>query len=84
MGKRKLPSKQKIRNALLTGLFNPKEPGPYSIIMEFSDFNYCITRAYETLRAIPDADKVEVSGLISKALSLLALAKVQHEETESV
>lgn len=76
--KNPLPSQKDIKKALSQASFNPREPGPMAIIAEFQDFNYFISRAFETLRELPDSAEEDVVSLLDKAMSLLALAKVKY------
>lgn len=87
MGKRKNlpPSKASIRDALLEGLFDPRDRTPMSIVVGLQDPSYCESKALEL---ISEAKIVAGRGLwdqyqekVAQALSLLALCKVQRSST---
>jgi hypothetical protein len=86
MGKKnKLPSRTSIRRALLESEFNPREQSPLSIVVGLNDPSYGETRAIELIHEakLTVKDLAQYQEKLSQAISLLALAKVQHGPTEN-
>jgi len=77
---KKPPSKTTIRNILRSLAFDPRKPGPMSLIAEVGDAGYYITRAIEELRMADFDNKRNTGKYINNAIRLLVLAKESRGE----
>lgn len=89
MSKRKHVTMSNIRKALNDSLFNPNVKNPLSIIADTQNPQYFVRRAMEMLNIVlmeqmtPLCDIEVVTDNLTDAISLLALAKVEHEKADS-
>ncbi len=74
-------NKTQISKELKEAVFAPGKPGPMKIIVDVGDSDYYIRRAKEFLDQTLDGtyDRAEYQEILTKALSLIALAKVTNE-----
>jgi hypothetical protein len=68
-------SKKALDKALRESTFNPKSPGPMKLFTEMPA-EYLLRRSIELLH---EAEYLDPSENIKKAISLLALVRVKHE-----
>ncbi len=77
--KQQQPSKAEIRNTLLESLFNPRDPGPFKVILDVGVSDYYLNRAIECIHSALAQEKPNgaFEDNVQLAISLLAIAKVR-------
>lgn len=88
MSKRKHITLNEIRNALKDSAFNPNEKHPLSVIADVRNTQYYVRRAMEMLNVVleeqisPCGEIGVIQDQLRDAISLLALARVEHAKNE--
>lgn len=61
----------------MESLFDPRTPGPMSIVVELNNPAYCEVKAIELIREA-QSHPVDYHEKVTQAISLLALARLQR------
>lgn len=72
------PSQRSLRETLMQSVFDPRAPGPMSIIVGLDNPQYGEIKAIELIREA-QAHPTDYHEKVTQAISLLALARLQRD-----
>jgi hypothetical protein len=83
MSKLTKPSLTLFKKTLMESSFDPRKPGPLSMILDSGNPTYLIQRSMEMLREALELKGKQKSDRLTKAVSLIAMARIL-EPTDSI
>lgn len=80
MAKAVQTSKTTIKRILAGSVFDPRKPGPMTLIVTDANSSFLVERAKEVLRGVCVGQPIqEISGRLRDAISILAAARAKLE-----